>query len=94
MAQSEIDAVRALLTAKPRPTGWAERRQRLDEVGSVWPVAGDVQLTPTDLGGLPGAGGLSGQPGGPVAYNAASLGRRPRSTGAPPGARSKARAPS
>ena len=51
-AQNEIDAVRALLTAKPRPVGWAERRQRLDEVGSVWPVAEDVQLTATDLGGI------------------------------------------
>jgi epsilon-lactone hydrolase len=54
MAQDEIDAVRALLTAKPRPVGWAERRQRLDEVGSVWPAAEDVQLTATDLGGIPG----------------------------------------
>ncbi|HEY2186244.1 MAG TPA: alpha/beta hydrolase [Xanthobacteraceae bacterium] len=54
MAQDEIDAVRALLTAKPRPVGWAERRQRLDEVGSVWPPAEDVQLTATDLGGIPG----------------------------------------
>src|ERR1700724_4904511 len=53
-AQNEIDAVRALLTAKPRPVGWAERRQRLDEVGSVWPVAEDVQLTATDLGGIAG----------------------------------------
>src|SRR6202023_3459815 len=34
--------------------GWAERRQRLDEVGSVWPVAEDVQLTATDLGGIAG----------------------------------------
>ena len=54
MAQNEIDAVRALLTAKPRPVGWAERRRRLDEVGSVWPVAEDVQLTATDLGGIAG----------------------------------------
>src|ERR1700686_5231212 len=53
-AQNEIDAVRALLTAKPRPVGWAERRQRLDEVGSVWPLAEDVQLTATDLGGIAG----------------------------------------
>src|SRR4030088_3679980 len=54
MGQDEIDAVRGLLTAKPRPVGWAERRQRLDEVGSVWPVAEDVQLTATDLGGIAG----------------------------------------
>ncbi|MGZ9092682.1 MAG: alpha/beta hydrolase, partial [Rhodoplanes sp.] len=51
---SEIDAVRALLTEKPRPVGWAERRQRLDEVGSVWPVADDVKLEAVDLEGVPG----------------------------------------
>ena len=54
MAQSEIEAIRALLSAKPRPVGWGERRQRLDEVGSVWPAAADVKLEPVDLGGVPG----------------------------------------
>jgi monoterpene epsilon-lactone hydrolase len=54
MATSEIDAVRALLTSKPRPVGWEERRARLDEVGSVWPVSEDIKLTPVDLGGIPG----------------------------------------
>jgi epsilon-lactone hydrolase len=54
MLQSEIEAVRALLTSKPRPVGWAERRQRLDDVGSVWPVAGDVKLTAVDIRGVPG----------------------------------------
>jgi monoterpene epsilon-lactone hydrolase len=54
MATSEIDAVRALLTSKPRPVGWAERRGRLDEVGSVWPVAADIELDPVNLGGIPG----------------------------------------
>ena len=54
MGQDEIDAVRALLTSKPRPVGWAERRQRLDEVGSFWPVASDVKLDPVDLDGVPG----------------------------------------
>ena len=54
MAQSEIEAIRALLSAKPRPVGWVERRQRLDEVGSVWPAAADVKLEPVDLGGVPG----------------------------------------
>jgi monoterpene epsilon-lactone hydrolase len=53
MAQSEIDTIRSLLTSKPRPVGWAERRQRLDEVGSVWPVASDVTLTEVDAGGVP-----------------------------------------
>ena len=52
--KSEIDVIRALLGAKPRPVGWAERRQRLDEVGSVWPVADDVRLESVDIGGTPG----------------------------------------
>src|SRR5262249_39028976 len=54
MAQSEIDAVRALLKSKPRPVGWPERRKRIDEVGAVWPVADDVELTAVDVNGIPG----------------------------------------
>jgi epsilon-lactone hydrolase len=54
MPESEIEAIRALLSSRPRPVGWAERRQRLDEVGSHWPVAGDVNLAAVDLGGLAG----------------------------------------
>ena len=54
MAGSEIDAIRKLLTSKPRPVGWAERRGRLDEVGSVWPIADDIRCTAVDLGGVPG----------------------------------------
>ena len=54
MTLSEIDVVRALLNSKPRPVGWQERRRRLDEVGSVWPVANDVRLEAVDLAGVPG----------------------------------------
>jgi len=54
MAQNEIDAVRALLSSKPRPIGWPERRKRLDEVGAVWPVADDVEFTAVDVNGVPG----------------------------------------
>lgn len=54
MGATEIDAIRELLGSKPRPTGWAERRQRLDEVGSVWPIADDVNVEAVDLGGIPG----------------------------------------
>jgi epsilon-lactone hydrolase len=54
MEGGEIDAIRALLGSKPRPVGWAERRQRLDEVGSIWPVASDVSLDPVDIGGVSG----------------------------------------
>ena len=54
MAQSEITAIRALLSSKPRPVGWPERRKRLDDVGSVWPVADDVKITSVDVNGVPG----------------------------------------
>ena len=59
MLSSEIDAIRALLTAKARPVGWAQRRERLDEIGSVWPVADDITLTSVDLGGVPGEWSLA-----------------------------------
>ncbi|QRM54067.1 alpha/beta hydrolase [Sinorhizobium sp. BG8] len=49
---SGIDGIRALLTSKPRPVGWTERRERIDEVGSIFPVADDIALEPVDLGGV------------------------------------------
>jgi monoterpene epsilon-lactone hydrolase len=52
MPQSEIDAVRALLSAKPRPVGWEQRRRRIEEVGAVWPVADDIRREPVDLDGV------------------------------------------
>jgi len=54
LARDEIDAIRALLGSKPRPVGWAERRQRLDEVGSTWPVDADVKCDAVDCDGVPG----------------------------------------
>ena len=54
MGQSEIDAIRALLSSRPRPVGWAERRRRLDEIGSYWPAAHDVEFDSVDLDGVPG----------------------------------------
>lgn len=59
MSAAEIDAIRALLTAKARPVGWAQRRERLDEIGSVWPVAGDIALTSVDVDGVPGEWSLA-----------------------------------
>ena len=53
MEPSDIAAIRALLASKPRPVGWAERRQRLDEIGSAWPVAPDVTLTALEIDGMP-----------------------------------------
>jgi acetyl esterase/lipase len=54
MARTEIDAIRELLGSRPRPAGWVARRQRLDEIGSTWPIADDVQLSKADLDGVPG----------------------------------------
>ncbi len=54
MGDREIDTIRALLGAKPRPVGWTARRDRLDEIGSVWPVANDIELQAVDLGGVEG----------------------------------------
>jgi acetyl esterase/lipase len=59
MAHSEIDAIRTLLTSKPRPIGWAQRRERIEEVGSVWPVADDVTVTAVDCDGIPGEWSLA-----------------------------------
>jgi len=52
--QSEIEAIRVLLAAKPRPVGWTERRQRIEEVGSVWPVATDVAIKHLAADGVAG----------------------------------------
>src|SRR5438046_10703927 len=52
--RTEITSIRKLLTSKPRPVGWAERRERLDEVGAIWPVAEDVSLSVVDSRGIPG----------------------------------------
>lgn len=43
MAETEIDAVRALLRSLPRPTSWAERRQRFEAVCAA-PAAADATL--------------------------------------------------
>jgi acetyl esterase/lipase len=54
MAASEIGVIRTLLSSKPRPQGFAERRARIDEIGSVWPVASDIEIVSVDLGGIAG----------------------------------------
>ncbi|SHF75335.1 Acetyl esterase/lipase [Kaistia soli DSM 19436] len=50
--ESEIAAIRAMLGAKPRPVGWQERRQRIEEVGAATPVAADVALETVSIGGI------------------------------------------
>jgi epsilon-lactone hydrolase len=54
VSRQEIDAIRTLLTSKPRPVGWSERRQRINEIGSTWPVADDVRLEEVNINGVPG----------------------------------------
>lgn len=52
VADVDINHIRALLTAKPRPVGWTERRARIEEVGAVWPVATDIALKIAEIGAL------------------------------------------
>jgi epsilon-lactone hydrolase len=52
MPDDEINEIRALLSSKPRPESWAERRARIEEVGAVWPVAPDILLAPAEIDGL------------------------------------------
>ncbi len=52
MADDEINEIRTLLTSRPRPVGWAERRARIEEVGAAWPPAPDIALTPVQIGGF------------------------------------------
>src|SRR5262249_10892171 len=52
MSHSEIHAVRQLLRSRPRPTGFAERPERVDAIGSTSPVAADIKLEATDAGGV------------------------------------------
>lgn len=56
---SEIDAIRKLLSSKPRPVGWAERRARIEEVGAIWPIADDIELARADPGGFKGEWSLA-----------------------------------
>lgn len=44
MADQEIEAIRALLLAKPRPDKLSERRQRLDALGTQYKIATDVRI--------------------------------------------------
>jgi monoterpene epsilon-lactone hydrolase len=52
MDDCDIDQIRTLLGAKPRPVGWGERRERIEEVGAVWPCAPDIELRPIKIGDI------------------------------------------
>lgn len=58
-ADGGIGAVREMLGSKPRPVGWEQRRARIDEVGSAWPIATDIRLTAVDVDGLTGEWSLA-----------------------------------
>src|ERR1700733_10107710 len=62
MTEDEIAALRALLMSRPRPTSVAERRERLDALGSGSRTAKDIRLEPVIVGGVPAEWSLS--PGG------------------------------
>jgi len=48
----EIEDLKALFTAKPRPTSWAERRQRMDEICAIVLPPDDVAFSPTTIGAM------------------------------------------
>lgn len=50
---ADIDDLKRLFAAKPRPTSWAERRQRMDEICSVDPPPADVEFIPTMIDRIP-----------------------------------------
>jgi acetyl esterase/lipase len=51
MPDAQIDAIRSLLAARPRAAGLAERRARLDALGSHYSLASDVAAEAVDAGG-------------------------------------------
>lgn len=53
MSHPEIDAIRAMLRARPRPPGPAERRERLDAFGTRYPLPADVRTEAVDANGVP-----------------------------------------
>jgi epsilon-lactone hydrolase len=53
MNESEIAALRALLTSRPRPTSVAERRERLDALGNAYRTADDIRLQSVSADGVP-----------------------------------------
>jgi epsilon-lactone hydrolase len=52
MTDQEIDAVRALLLANPRPDGLSERRKRLDDLGAMYKIATGVRIESVDANGV------------------------------------------
>ncbi len=53
MSNPEIDAIREILRARPRPVGLSERRERLDALGARYALASDVRTERVDANGVP-----------------------------------------
>jgi len=52
MPDAEIDAIRRIREANPRPAGLGERRQRLDALGEQYPLPTDVRVETADADGV------------------------------------------
>jgi acetyl esterase/lipase len=52
MPDAEIEAIRKVLEANPRPAGLSERRNRLDALGGQYPVPADVRVEAADANGV------------------------------------------
>jgi epsilon-lactone hydrolase len=52
MSDTEIAALRAVLTSRPRPASVAERRERLDALGVSYKITDDIRLEPVSADGV------------------------------------------
>src|SRR5215213_1983516 len=53
MESTEMAAIREMLAASPRPANLAERRRRLDALGTRYNIPTDVLVDPVDANGVP-----------------------------------------
>jgi acetyl esterase/lipase len=54
MPDAEIEVIRQILSANPRPAELIERRKRLDALGDQYPLPTDVRLEAVDANGVSG----------------------------------------
>jgi acetyl esterase/lipase len=52
MADAEIEVIRKLLEANPRPAALSERRKRLDALGGQYPLPADMRVEAADANGV------------------------------------------
>jgi epsilon-lactone hydrolase len=52
MADAEIEVIREILAAHPRPTDLSERRKRLDVLGAQYPLPPDVRVETVEANGV------------------------------------------